>query len=519
VASDSRTLKLAILGEVKGLTDSLKKSEKDVETFGDKVEGFSRKAGLAFAAATAAAALYAGKLLKEGVESAIADEQAQAKLAKTLENVTGATNSQIASVEEYILKTSLATGVTDDELRPSLDRLTRSTKDVEDAQRLQTLALDVSAGSGKSLESVTEALAKAYDGNYGALKRLGVPLDDSIIKSKDFDAATKALSSTFKDQASVQADTFEGRMRKLKTALDEAKESVGAALLPELQKLVTYITDRILPQINAFVGGLTGNKGIKNGLEGTASASYDLGTAFRDMASSASRLFSVFNADANTGSSSGLAKVIGWAENIIKVFNKLIDGIAFTMGLLKIMTEPENWWLNSDETVALANKYAGIVTPGPPRAGLRSSNRSSTPMSINFGGTGSVAGAVGAGSGLLGSSTGGTQIATDNSNSRILTNIDKLQADVDKNIAAANKALEAANLANVKADALLTPDASILGYRDSSLTRTEQNIYNVTVNGAVDPIGTARQINNILGREATTNGSFNNLGFSLLVAQ
>lgn len=461
MATDSRTLKLAILGEVKGLTDSLKTSEKDVQSFGDKVEGFSKKAGLAFAAATAAAALYAGKLIKEGVESAIADEKAQASLAKTLENVTGATNKQIASVEAYITKTSLATGVTDDELRPSLDRLTRSVKDVDEAQRLQTLALDIAAGSGKSLQSVSEALAKAHDGNYGALKRLGVPLDESIVKSKDFDAATKALASTFKDQASVQADTFEGRMKRLKTALDEAKESVGAALLPALTKLVGFITERVLPQINAFVGGLTGNEGMEQSLEGTAKASYDLGKAFREMAVSVSKLFTVFNADANTGSTSGLAKVIGWAENVIKVFNKLIQGIAYTFGLIKVITNPKNWLLGADETVALANEYAGIVTPAAPKVAV---NRSSTPMNINFpmGGTG-------------GSKTGTTKVA----------------AGVTKAV----KAAESVAVANVSG--MPSPMMPSAGY-DSQLTKTEQNIYNVTVNGAMDSESTARQIVSLL---------------------
>ncbi len=465
MASDSRTLKLAILGEVKGLTDSLKTSEKDVQSFGDKLGDFGKKAGLAFAAATAAAALYAGKLIKEGVESAIADEKAQASLAKTLENVTGATKSQIASVEEYILKTSLATGVTDDELRPSLDRLTRSVKDVEEAQKLQTLALDVSAGSGKSLQSVSEALAKAYDGNYGALKRLGVPLDESIIKSKDFDAATKALSSTFKDQASVQADTFEGRMRKLKTALDEAKESVGAALLPSLQKLVTFITDRVLPQINAFVAGLTGNQGVEKGLQGTAKASYDLGAAFRSMAISVGKVFAVFNADQNTGSSSGLAKVIGWAENVIKVFEKLINGLAYTLGLIKVISNPKNWLLNADETVALANEYAGIASAGAQRAGVRSSNRSSTPMNINF---------------PVGGTSGGTGGST-------------------KTVAASvnNAAKVAASVGLSNVSGMPSPMMPSAGYTPE-LTKTEQNIYNFTVNGALDSESTARQIVTLL---------------------
>lgn len=108
-------------------------------------------AGAAFAAAGAAAALYAGKLAIDGVKAAIEDEAAQAKLGKTLENVTGATNAQIKSVEDYITKTELAYGVTDDDLRPSLDRLVRATKDVTEAQKLQSIALDVAAGTGKSL--------------------------------------------------------------------------------------------------------------------------------------------------------------------------------------------------------------------------------------------------------------------------------------------------------------------------------------------------------------------------------
>ena len=263
MASDSRTLKLAILGEVKGLSDSLNKGTNDVQTFGDKLTKFGKVAGLAFAAAGAAAVAYAGKLAVDGVKSAIEDEAAQAKLAKTLENVTGATDKQIAAIETYITKTSLAYGVTDDELRPSFDRLVRSTKDVTEAQDLQNLALNIAAGTGKSLQSASEALAKAHDGNYGALKRLGVPLDDSIVKSKDFEAATAKLASTFKDQASTQADTFEGKMKRLSTAFGEAKETVGGWILTAITPMVTTITDNVIPAIEKFISGIGGEEGLK----------------------------------------------------------------------------------------------------------------------------------------------------------------------------------------------------------------------------------------------------------------
>ena len=165
----SRTLKLSILADVDDLKKKLNQGESEVSSFGDKVGEFGKKAGLAFAAATAAAAAYAGKLLVEGVKSAIEDEKAQAKLATTLENVTGATNDQISAVEKQISKLSLAYGVTDDELRPSFEKLVRATEDVTKAQKLQTLALDIAAGSGKSLDQVSQALARAYDGNTAAL--------------------------------------------------------------------------------------------------------------------------------------------------------------------------------------------------------------------------------------------------------------------------------------------------------------------------------------------------------------
>ena len=243
----SRTLKLSILADVDNLKKSLDSGSNDVQTFGDKIAGFGKIAGAAFLAAGAAAAAYAGKLAIDGVKAAIEDEAAQLRLATSLRNVTGATDAQIKATEAYVLKTSLATGVTDDVLRPSLDRLVRSTKDVEEAQKLQTIALDIAAGTGKDLGSVTEALGKAYDGNFGALKRIGVSMDENIIKSKDFDAATLVLSETFGGQAATQAETFEGKMTRLSVAFDEAKETVGGYILDAVTPLVENIVQKVIP--------------------------------------------------------------------------------------------------------------------------------------------------------------------------------------------------------------------------------------------------------------------------------
>ena len=256
MAGQSRTLKLSILGDVDQLKKSLGTGTKEVDGFATKLGGFAKKAGAAFAVAGAAAAAYAGKLLIDGVKSAIEDEAAQAKLATTLKNVTGATNNQIKAVEKYITETALANGVTDDKLRPSLDRLLRATKDQTKAQELQSLALNIAAGTGKDLSAVSEALGKAYDGNLGALRRLGVGIDDSIIKSKNFDAAALALSKTFEGQASKQAETFQGKMARLTVAFDEAKETVGSYVLDALTPLVSGIVSKGIPALTDFANNL-----------------------------------------------------------------------------------------------------------------------------------------------------------------------------------------------------------------------------------------------------------------------
>jgi hypothetical protein len=248
----NRTLKLSILADVDDLKKKLGQGEKEVQGFGDKLGEFGKKAAAAFAVAAAAAAAYAGKLLIDGVKAAIEDEKAQVKLAQTLENTTGATREQIKAVEDQILKMSLATGVADDKLRPSFEKLVRATNDVEKAQKLQTLALDIAAGSGKDLETVSVALAKAYDGTNTSLQRLGVGLSAAELKSMSFDDVTKSLAETFGGQASIQADTFSGKMARMQVAFDEAKESVGARLLPILTQLLDAFNTKVGPAVQAI---------------------------------------------------------------------------------------------------------------------------------------------------------------------------------------------------------------------------------------------------------------------------
>jgi hypothetical protein len=256
MAKDSRALTLKLLADVDNFTKNLNKADNDVSTFGDKVSAFGKKAGLAFAAAGAAAVAYAGKLAIDGVKSAIADAAAQEKLALTLKNVTGATEAQIAATEDYITKTSLAFGVTDDELRPSLERLARSTGDLRKAQELQTIAIDVAAGSGKSLEAVTNAMARAAEGNTASLGRLGIGLSKTELATLSMEQITAKLADTFEGQAAAKADTFQGKMTRLQIAFDEGKESLGAFILDAITPMVETIVNQVIPAISNFTSNL-----------------------------------------------------------------------------------------------------------------------------------------------------------------------------------------------------------------------------------------------------------------------
>jgi phage-related protein len=256
MATGTRALTLKLLADVDNFTKNLDKADKDVASFGDKVGDFGKKAGLAFAAAGAAAVAYAGKLAIDGVKSAIADAAAQEKLALTLKNVTGATDAQIAATEDYITKTSLAFGVTDDELRPSIERLSRATGDLRKAQELQTVAIDVAAGSGKSLEAVTNAMAKAAEGNTAALGKLGIGLTSAQLKTMSMDQITAKLAATFENQASTQADTFQGKLNRLTIAFDEGKETVGSYILNAITPMVEILVKNVIPAIQDFTSNL-----------------------------------------------------------------------------------------------------------------------------------------------------------------------------------------------------------------------------------------------------------------------
>jgi hypothetical protein len=206
-----------------------------------QLEGAGAKSAFALKKAMVPAVAVIGTLtagLGMATAAAVDDQKAQDLLAQQLRTSAMATDEAIASNEEFISGMSRAFAVADDELRPAMANLVRSTGSVETAQSLMNTALDIAAATGKDLETVTLALGKAANGQTAALTKLDPSLKGVIDSSSSLDDITQALAVSFGGAATVSAESFDGRMRGMKIALDETKESIGAALLPVLEKLL-----------------------------------------------------------------------------------------------------------------------------------------------------------------------------------------------------------------------------------------------------------------------------------------
>lgn len=484
----NRTLKLSILADVDDLKRKLNTADNDVQGFGDKLTKFGKVAGAAFAAAGAAAVAYAGKLAIDGVKSAIEDEAAQLKLATALKNVTGATNDQIAATEDYILKTQLATGKTDEELRPSLQRLVIATKDVAEAQRLQAIALDVSAGSGKSLEAVTNAMAKAAEGNNAALVKLGVGLSAAELKTMTMEQVTAKLADTFGGQATAQADTFAGKMARLKVAFDEGKETVGAFILDAITPLVSGLVNNVIPKIQEFASSMGDT--LKPIMEEVSTFVSDtLVPAFKSIYEFLSKyviptltavlvpvvkaLYAAFNQVAGT---------IADNEEKLKPLYSLFKGIAaFTRDVLA----PVLGTVLSAALKVVGGVISGLISGFSTLVGLINGVVSGIQAMINL-----------------------------VKNNPIVSGISGIISDVFGGGRAAGGPVTAGTtyLVGEKGPELFTPNTSGAIVPNSAMGGSGTTI-NLTVNGAIDPEGTARTIVDVLNR-STARGTLGAGAFS-----
>lgn len=447
----SRTLKLSILADIDDLKKNLKAGDGEIQGFGSKLKEFGKKAAVAFAVAGTAVAAFASQAMKAAAE----DEKGSKLLAENLKALAGATDAQVAATEKFITQTSKATATADDQLRPALGRLVRSTENVEEAQDLLNLALDISAATGKDVETVANALGKAFDGNTTSLGKLGIGLDATKLKNQDVDTTMAELSATYGDFAENAANTTEGKFASIKIAQDEIVESIGTALLPAVGELTDFILEHIVPAVEAFVAGLTGEDGASESLNETQQGAVDFGKKVRKLIET---VIDFKDEIKLLGIVLGTVFVIGKIASFAAGVVKAVQGIIVIMNLLR----------TSSILAGIASYFA--LNP------------------------------------LVGLGFGAAIIATIATFRKLSEKQDVQAREMGGPVSAARK-----YLVGEKGPELFVPNTNGSIIPNNKLGGQTVNI---TVNGAVDPASTARQIADLLNNEAAISGSFQDLGLS-----
>jgi hypothetical protein len=218
--------------------DKAKKEFAQLDGVGAKSAFVLKKAALPAAAAVGALGAAAFGAAKGAIEDAAAQEQ----LAHSITRNTAATDAQIKANEDWISQQGKLLGVTDDELRPAMAKLVTQTKSVTKAQELAALSMDIAAATGKPLATVTDAVARAAGGNTKALAKLSPELKGMIADGLDAEGAMSVLADTFGGAATTKANTAQGQFQRLQVSLAETKETIGAALLPIIEKILPVLT-------------------------------------------------------------------------------------------------------------------------------------------------------------------------------------------------------------------------------------------------------------------------------------
>ena len=231
-------LSIPIISEFDGKgIDRAVREFKQLETVGQKAQFAIKKAAIPAAAAITGIAVALGDATKAAVE----DAQEQAKLKVSLQNVTGASDAQVKATEDQISAMSRASGIADTDYRKALEALVRGTKDVGVATKDMTLVMDIAQSLQMDSTTVADALAKAYQGNFKALRALSPEMATMIKEGATLDEVMAVLGGTFGGAVAANAETAAGKMDILKNSIGETKESIGEALIPVIEAGLPYL--------------------------------------------------------------------------------------------------------------------------------------------------------------------------------------------------------------------------------------------------------------------------------------
>lgn len=457
MASNSRTLKLSILADIENLTKGLNQGSKETEDFATKAVALGKKIAGAF-------------VVKEIVDfgtqvakAAMEEEASVAKLNQTLIAFTGATQGQIEANKGFIDTLSVQTAIADDDLRPAMARLARSLGDVEAAQKATDLAARISVNTGKDVETVANAMAKAADGQTGALAKLGLGFGAAELKGKSFAEITDMLNGKF-PTLGANADTTAFKFKQFQNFIENTKESIGAALLPILTKFFEFTIQNLNPALERVAKLF---EPIIKAIQDNKQAFQDLGNFMKDVILPVV-IFVMEQVVSKTAQAvEGIIKLFGGIERLIK---PVIDRI---IGFINDIIEAYNRLPFKDIPTIGGSTVSGGANFG------RSAGSAGATNSALVSALGAASSGV-ASLGLGGTGTGGSGGGINSAAAQKA--LDQLQSD-------------SATL-NTMLEFLTSPT-----FTDAA-TNARNNAmgayYNITVNGAIDAEGTAQTIVNTL---------------------
>lgn len=372
----SLVLNVEILGEFKKLTAATQGANKQLSGLSGTASKISSSIGKAFATIGVGLSFaFITRELKEASKAAVEDAKSQGLLATALKNTTGANNAQIASVEKSISEMSRQASIADDDLRPAFAKLARATGDVEKSTSLMSLALDIAAGTGKSLDAVTTALSRAVgpDGTTGALERL-VP---AIKGASDPMAELERLFAGSAEKA-ANLDPYQ----RLQVVLGEISESVGATLLPLLEKFAGWFLT-VVPGIQAFF------KSITDAFDSPSvrKAFANLEAALAQLGASLAKLFMIPTTPGANGFISFFTVLAGVLETIVRTVDILVSGFKNAFPVFSTFSNLVNGIASS--LISISGYQAPVIPtiPSSPTNGpnITSNPRQNVTINVNKG--------------------------------------------------------------------------------------------------------------------------------------
>ena len=315
--SIGRSISIGLSANTKNFAKSLRSAEKNLERFKNGVKVLGTAVAASFAA-MGAAALFFGK---SAVTAALEDQKSQVLLAKTIKNNAKARKGLLKDSEATISALESQYNIVDDKLRPAFGKLVTATKSVSKSQKLIRTAIDVSAQSGKSLDSVVTALSRAYLGSNTALGKLGIGIDKAKLKTMTFDQILQELTKSTGGAGKAAAGTYQGAVDGLSIAWQNFQESVGYKILPKLQDMLTYIKTKVVPWLGEVK---TGFDGLAKGKKSPANV---LGESIKNMFVSFQNLFGTLSGTNASNSLSTLDQMAGALTKIADAITKVTNAV------------------------------------------------------------------------------------------------------------------------------------------------------------------------------------------------